>query len=177
MFGPLPRCMAWTGDALDLRVCLLHQSPSGRMSIFAQVHLLPPNDNDTNAQTASTARAPSCPCQWVSLVPPTPRSGGLLGFNYCPLLVALEALSGLLGHQLRSFELKSRPLVRPVGSRASEEQMDKSKLTNGPPTPPTPHHHLGWKEMFLLGTVFSRNANPERSRPMLIWHSVWTRLH
>lgn len=85
----------------------------------------------------------------------------------------LEARSGLLGRQLQSFELKPRPLAHPAGSHASEEQMAKSKLTNGPPSHPPPQ----MKGNIFAWNFFSCNANPKRSRPVLISHPVWTRLN
>lgn len=164
-------CTAWTSDALDLHVCLLHQSPSGRMSIFAQVHLLlqmahkhakKHPDWELRLVLASGCLLFTHPLLWQ------PAGLRLLPTSFC-----LEVLTGLLGRQLWSFELKPRPHAHPAGSHASEEQMVKSKLTNGLPSRPTPQmkgNILAWNFFFF------RNTNRKCLRPMLISHSVWTRL-
>lgn len=122
---------AQRGDALDLHVCLLHQSPLGRMSIFAQVHLFATNGTQTCRQhphrelrliLASGCLLFTHPSLWQPA-----------GLRFLPTPSCLEARSALLGLRLPSFEPKPRPLAHPAGSHASEEQMAKSKLTNGPP--------------------------------------------
>lgn len=151
MFGSLLSCTAWTSVALDL--CVFAPSKPFREDV-----------NICSGASFATNGIQTCRQHPDRALHFVLASGCLLftypllwqhaGLRLLPTSSCLEVHSGLLGHQLWSFELKLWPLAHPVGSHASEEQMAKSKLTNGPPSRPT----LEMKGHILAWNCFSDNA-------------------